>query len=299
MAEQAQSADAPVTANRRHGLGVVLVLLSAVMFSLSGVFTKVIESGAWTILVWRGLIGAILIYAYVLWRRRHELGRQSLKLGWRGWVLAGVGSLASIAFIFSFKLTYVANVTIIYAVVPFVAAALEWLLRGEPIRPATMIAAAICLVGIAIMVAGGIGSPSILGDLVAVIMMLLNALYLVLIRVFTKTPAVLAGALAAFQLFVVGWFFADPLAIGRHDAVFLLLFGAAFAAASILWTEGARLIPAAESGLFGSADIPMAIVFAWLLLSELPPNASLIGGAIVLATVFLYAVRDYRRRERP
>jgi len=299
MADHVQHADAPTDSHGRHGLGVVLVLLSAVMFSLSGVFTKVIESGAWTILVWRGLIGAILIFAYVSWRRRREPRGSNLKLGWRGWVLAGVGSLASVTFIFSFKLTYVANVTIIYAVVPFVAAALEWLFRREPIRPATMIAAAICLIGIAIMVAGGIGSPSLIGDFVAVIMMILNALYLVLIRVFTKTPAVLAGALAAFQLFVVGWFFTDPLAISQHDAVYLVLFGHAFAIASILWTEGARLIPAAESGLFGSADIPMAIVFAWLLLSELPPKASLIGGAIVLATVFLYAVRDYRRRERP
>jgi drug/metabolite transporter (DMT)-like permease len=291
MIDRIHASAAPASSDRRHRLGVMLVLLSAVMFSLSGVFTKVIESGTWIILVWRGLIGAGLIFAYVRWRRRREPGTHSPRLGWRGWVLASVGSMASIAFIASFKLTYVANVTIIYAVVPFVAAALEWLFLKERIQPATMIAAAICAIGIAIMVAGGIGSPNLVGDFVAVIMMILNALYLVLIRTFSKTPAVLAGALAAFQLFFIGWLFADPLDVTRHDIFILPLFGASFAIASILWTEGARLIPAAESGLLGSADIPMAILFAWLLLSELPPQSGMIGGAIVLVTVFIYAWR--------
>jgi drug/metabolite transporter (DMT)-like permease len=125
-------------------------------------------------------------------------------------------------------------------------------------------------------------------------MMILNALYLVLIRTFTKIPVVLAGALAAFQVFVVGWLFTDPLAVSRHDMFYLVLFGAAFALATILWTEGTRQITAAESGLIGSADVPMAIIFAWLLLSEIPPGPSIAGGAIVLAAVLVYAFRGFR-----
>lgn len=279
---------------RHNRMGIVLVFLSAVMFSLSGVFTKAIHSGTWTILVWRGLIGAALILAYVLWRHHRDPGDNVLRLGWRGWVLASVGSMASITFIAAFKMTYVANVTVIYAAAPFVAAALEWILLRERIRPAAMWAAAICSVGIGIMVAGGIGSQNLLGDAVAVIMMILNALYLALIRTFSRTPVVLAGALAAFQLFAIGWLFTDPLDVSQQDVFYLILFGVAFAIASILWTEGARLITAAESGLLGSADIPMAIVFAWLLLAEVPPGASIAGGAIVLATVTIYALRSYR-----
>ena len=41
--------------------------------------------------------------------------------GWRGWVLATVGTLASIAFLGAFRLTYVANVALIYAMTPFAA----------------------------------------------------------------------------------------------------------------------------------------------------------------------------------
>jgi len=61
----------------------------------------------------------------------------------------------------------------------------------------------------------------------------------------------------------------------------------------VLWTEGSRLIPAAESGLLGSAEVPFAILFALLFLGEMPPATSLAGGVLVLAAVFGHAGRDW------
>ena len=120
-----------------------------------------------------------------------------------------------------------------------------------------------------------------------------NALYVVLIRLFKDTPVVLAGGVSGLQLFVVGWFVVDPLAVSRSDAVLLTLFGLSFAVAVVLWTEGTRLMPAAHASLLGSAETPVAILFAWLLLAELPPAASFIGGTIVLTAVLVNAVRDF------
>lgn len=278
-----------------QALGVALVLASAAVFSLSGVLTKVIVSDAWTIACWRGLFGAVLISIYVWIRRDQGPEGSGLRLGWRGWLLASVGALASIAFISAFKLTYVANVAIIYATAPFAAAVLERLLLGAQPRRATMTAAAAALLGVTIMVFGGLGTGNLLGDAVAVLMTLGNALYMVLIRAFHDTPVVWAGAASAFQLFLVGWLLTDPLAVSAEDALLLTLFGASFAIALILWTEGTRLISAAESGLLGAAEVPLAILLAWLILAEMPPTASFIGGAVVLIAVFRHAVSDVVR----
>lgn len=283
------------TDTRSHMLGICLVLASTVAFSLSGVLTKTISSNTWTVACWRGLLGATFIAAYVLWRNWRDTETASLRLGWRGWLLASVGSLASLAFVAAFKMTYVANVAIIYALVPFAAALLEWLLLHQAVRRSTMIAAAVCVAGVLVMVAANFGSVNLLGDSVAVLMMLGNALYMVLIRVFSRTPVVLAGAASAFQLFVVSWFFTNPLEVNLHDGVFLMLFGLCFAAAVILWTEGTRLITAAESGLLGAAEVPLAIFMAWVFLTEVPPAASLTGGIMVLSAVIWHAVRDYRK----
>lgn len=272
--------------------GISLVLGSTVAFSLSGVLTKAIESDIWTVACWRGVFGAALILAYVFWQNRANPTPTRLRLGWRGWLLASVGSLASLAFIAAFKMTYVANVAIIYATVPFAAAFLEWVLLRQKVRRPTMIAATISVAGVLVMVGAGIGSVNLLGDFVAVLMMLGNALYMVLIRVFSKTPVVLAGAASAFQLFVIGWFFTDPLAVSLQDGLLLALFGLSFAIAIILWTEGTKLITAAESGLLGSAEVPLAIFLAWVFLAEVPPLMSFLGGLLVLCAVLVHAVRD-------
>lgn len=276
-------------------LGIGLVLASAMAFSLSGVLTKAIASDTWTVACWRGLFGAILIATYVLWQNRNAPLPATLRLGWRGWLLASVGSLSSLAFIAAFKLTYVANVAVIYATVPFAAAFLEWVLMRQKVRHPTLVAAAISVVGVLVMVGAGVGSVNLFGDFVAVLMMLGNALYMVLIRLFSKTPVVLAAAASALQLFVIGWFLTDPLDISLHDGMLLTLFGLSFAIAAILWTEGTKLITAAESGLLGSAEVPLAIFMAWVFLAEVPPMASFIGGVMVLGAVFWHANRDYRQ----
>jgi drug/metabolite transporter (DMT)-like permease len=271
-------------------LGAILVLCSAVVFGLAGTMTKLIDSDVLTIACWRGLFGGLIITAYVLARRN----KRSMRLGWRGWLLALVGAMASIAFISAFKFGYVANAAIIYATVPFAAAALGWLLLREHVRRQTFLAALLSVVGVAIMVLSGLSGGNPFGDAMALAMTCLAALYMVLIRMFRDTPVVWAGAVSAFVLFGLGWLVADPLAVTAHDLLLLGAFGASFALASILWTEGARLIPATEAGLLGSGEVPMAILFAWLILGELPPLTSFIGGAIVLVAVFIHAGLDWR-----
>jgi len=273
-------------------VGVILVVASAFAFSLAGVLTKMISTDAWTISCWRGLMGGLLITIYAAWLHHRDVSVKSFRLGWKGWLLATVGSMSSLAFIFAFKLTFIANVAIIYASVPFIAAALGWLLLREKTNLRTTVSAGVCVVGVLIVVQGGFGSGNLLGDGIALLMTSGNALYMVLIRVFRETPVVFAGAVSALQLFVVGWFVGEPMLVSASDGWLSLIFGVAFAVAVILWTEGTRLIPAAEAGLLGTAETPFAIILAWLILSELPPMATLTGGAIVLATVVVHAAWD-------
>lgn len=280
-----------------HALGVVLVLASAVMFSLAGVLTKMVDADSWTIVCWRGFFGAPLIAVYALWRDRVTPGEAVRRLGWRGWALATLGSLCSLAFIAAFKFTYVANVTVIYATVPFLAAGLGWLLLRERVRGTTLAAAGAALLGVAIMAAGGIGSGEILGDVLALTMSAGLALYMVLIRLFRDTSAVFAAAASAVQVFLLGWLVTDPLRASAHDLAILAAFGAAFAASIILLTEGTRLVPAAEAGLLGTAEIPFAIFIAWLVLSEMPPAASFLGGSIVIIAVVGHAGRGLLRKD--
>jgi drug/metabolite transporter (DMT)-like permease len=278
-----------------HRLGLLLVLASAILFSLSGVLTKTIAADTWTILCWRGLIGGLIVVTYVGWQGRGEPLAKIFGLGWRGWLLALEGAAASVTFILSFKLTYVANVAVIYAAAPFMAAALGWLLAREALDRAVLSAASLSFIGIAIVVSGGIGTGHLEGDMVAILMAGLNALYIVLIRRFSRVPAVLAGGVSALILVPLGWLAGDPVAVAGRDAMLLVLFGVVFAAANVLWTEGTKRVTAAESALVGTSETPFAMLLAWLILWELPPVTSFAGGAVVLTAVLAHILWTQRK----
>ena len=115
---------------------------------------------------------------------------------------------------------------------------------GEKARPRTLVTATISITGVAVIVGGGIGGGHLAGDLTAIAMTFLCAVYLVMVRTFRDTPVVWAAAVSALLVFPAGWLITDPMTISAHDAVIVSIFGCSFAAAVILWTEGARLLPA-------------------------------------------------------
>ncbi len=178
---------------------------------------------------------------------------------------------------------------------PFAAALLSLLMLGERFRLQTLVAALVSMAGVSVMVFSSLSGGSPLGDVLALVMTFLAALYMVLIRKFRDTPVVWSGAVSAFLLFGFGWLVTDPLAVTSRDMILLAAFGLSFAIAVILWTDGARLIPASEAGLLGSAEVPFAILFAWLMVGEQPPYASLAGGTIVLSAVFAHGYLDWRK----
>ena len=53
----------------QHRLGMVLVASSAAVFGLAGILTKSIDADPLTITCWRGLIGGLLMSAYVRYAR--------------------------------------------------------------------------------------------------------------------------------------------------------------------------------------------------------------------------------------
>jgi len=276
--------------------GGLLVLASTAFFALSGVFTKIIERDAWTILGWRGLVGGLLVLGYVVAAQRRSHRPVSLHLGRRGLILAAASALAGALFVASFKYTSVAVVVVIYATVPFFAAGIAWLWLKERAHARTLLAAGLCVAGVGITVAGNVGAGTLGGALVSLAATIACAIYLVLVRRFHDAPAVWASGVAALLLTCPALVFGDYSAISGHDAALMSLFGLSYAAAIITWTEGARMIPSAEAGLMGAVEIPLAAVFAAFLLGELPTLATLIGGLIVLGAVFGHSAIDYRRK---
>ena len=268
-----------------HVAGVALVCISAVVFSTAGIFTKAVEANAWSVIFWRGLGAALLSLGYVAMRGglRDEIAR----FGRPALFAAIIGASGTAAFIPAFKLTSVTNVVLIWATAPFVAAGLAWLFIGEKPGLKIILTSLLALLGVALTLRGSVGTGHLIGDMLALWMTVMMAAFYVVYRVWPDTPTVLPNVLSSVILLVPGWYLGAPTLTSHPEIAILLVFGLVFAVASITLTEGARRIPAAQTALLGALETPLAPLWAWLLLSELPTVWAVAGGILVLLAVIL------------
>jgi len=267
----------------RHTTGVSLVILSAIVFSTAGIFSKGVMTDAWGIIFWRGLAGAGFTLAYMTLR-----GALSAELkAFNGPALLAtlLSASGTAAFIPAFKLTSVANVALIYGAAPFITAALAWVFIGERPGKRILLASLAAITGVAIIVAGSLQGGGMSGNLLALWMTLMMAGVMVVYRRWPETTAALPAAASSLVLLPVALTFGDPLNAPAHELPILILFGLVFALASVTLFEGARRLPAPETALLSALEMPFAPLWAWLILSQTPATATLIGGAIIIASV--------------
>lgn len=274
--------------------GLVLVTISAIAWSTAGLFTRLISLDAWTLLAWRGMIGAAGIAVAAIVLDRENMLSGFLRLGKAGWLYAVVSGAGMIFFITSLRHTTVAHVAVIYAAVPFVAAALAWVvLRERPARP-SILASFAAFAGVIVMVGFG-QDGSVFGDLLAFGMTLCMAAMMVIARFDQKIPVMHAAYLSALLSGFFCWPFSEALSVSGPDFLLLFAFGLANSALGLtLFTLGARRLPAVETALIGSLDAPLAPLWVWIAFRETPSPITILGGLIVFAAVSAHIVWSSR-----
>jgi drug/metabolite transporter (DMT)-like permease len=104
----------------------------------------------------------------------------------------------------------------------------------------------------------------------------------------SMAPATILSQLLLLIVFVP---FATPGEISAGDGFWLaLLGGGQIGLGLVLLTIGARLIPAAQVALITLLEVVLGPVWVWIALGEQPDNATLAGGAIVIAAIVIQAV---------
>ncbi len=272
-----------------HRAGVILVTFSAFVFSSAGIFTKAVGSGAWEIIFWRGVFAAGFTTAYVMWRGSFR--QDFVLMGGSGWAVAIVGASGTAAFIPAFKLTTMANVMLIYAAAPLIAALLAWFWIRERMTLRVMLECLGAIVGVAIIVQGSFGEVNLRGDLLALWMTVVMAILMVIYRRYPATPAAGPAALSSLVLLPPAIFYGDPFAIPVYDFFAMAAFGLIFAIASVTLAEGMKRIPAGETALLSALETPLAPLFGWMFFAEIPANTTFLGGVVILFAVLATQIK--------
>lgn len=266
--------------------GITLLFVSAIVFSSVGIFTKSVSADAWSIIFWRGVSAAVFTISYVAYKNNTR--REFHSMGITGVVVAVIGAAGTVALIPAFKYTSVANVSLIYASAPFIAASIAWVWFAEKPTQQVVFSALLAVLGVSIIFAGSLNSgseDSVRGDLLAVWMTFAMALMIVVYRRYPKTPGPGPATLSSLLLCPICLMFDNPFDESLRDIAIMIVFGLVFAVASVTLAEGAKRVPSGEATLISALETPLAPLWALLIFLEKPSSVTLLGGSIIFVAV--------------
>ena len=292
-----------VVSPREERVGYLLIFLSALVWSFGGTIARFIDTGDnWAVIFWRSLWAVAFLLGFMAWR---DGWRGTLKLfrdmGLPGLAVAICFATASTSFVVALSYTTVANILLMQAGVPLLAALLAWALFRERVTVATWVAIAAVIAGVAIMVSESLdGAVSPIGDGLALLIAVMFSIATVITRRFAHvrmTPATCLGALLA-AAFAASQ--ASELAVSGHDMGFLFAFGVVNLGLGLaFFTTGARLVPAAVAALIGTFEPILGPIWVWLVHSEVPSLRTIVGGAVVVTALLIHIGLEFKRQARP
>lgn len=282
--------------------GAALVFGSAFFWSFGGAIARYLDMGdSWAVIFWRCLFAAVFLFFFMLfrdgWRGTLSLCRN---MGWPGAMVALSFTIATTCFIVAIDHTTVANVVLIQASVPLLAALGSRIFYRERISAFTWAAIATVIAGVAIMMSKSLdGSVSLLGDALALLIALVFAATTVLTRRYPEvrmTPAACLGGLVAALIASTQ---AVTLAVTPGQIGILYVFGVFnLGLGMALFVTGARLVPSALAALLGTAETMLSPVWVAIFDGEIPDARAIVGGTLILAALIAYLTTEFRRQRR-
>jgi drug/metabolite transporter (DMT)-like permease len=285
---------------RAHRRGFLLTLFGVLVLTPDTLMIRLIDIDPWTMNFWRGaMMAASLIVAFAASRRGETLA-DIRKLGIAGLAVAVIYALNAISFVFAIDHTRVANVLIILASTPLLAALLSIVVLKERVSKPTWAAIAAGMTGVVIVVGDGFRAGTSLGDIFAFFTACALAVTFIIIRRHRHVNMIPAAALGALLSAVLVAPFASPMSVQPESWWLLLLLGFVVMPLSFgLITLGPRTLPAPEVALLMLLETVLGPLWVWLVIDEMPSHTTFIGGIVVISAVAMQSAWRLRGRRQP
>ena len=289
-------------------LAFILVFLAGLLWSFGVVTVRYMVDGhqyVFQYLFCRGISIAIILICFLFYKEGFIFYKNFSKVGLPGLIGGFCLGIAMTGFIFSITMTTAAVTLFMLAAMPFIAAIIAYFVLGENLRKMTFISMLIAFLGVCIMIYNDSLKGSVLGALTGFLSATGFALYTVTIRWRPETPkfttVVLAGSFCAiFSFLMLGTSFESFTTMPVINVYLSLLHGCIVASGLILFSLGAKYLPAAELALLSLMEVVGGVLWVWLPLfgiNEIPSVPVVIGGLIITSAVILHGFGASRKRE--
>ena len=283
----------------QSGFALSAVAVGVLAVSAAAIFIRLAEAPALAVAFWRCAMGVVVLVPFAFYRREALPRGRVLRIG----VSSGVALGAHFGFwVSSLDYTSVAASVVLVCSLPVFVAILAYLVFGERTSLLSFVGILVALAGTVIIVSdGSVGSATFFGNALALVGAVAVAVYVLIgrslrttgvgvlpysILVYASASATLALAALLGEVPLWGysgetWFWLWMVALGPQILGHTVLnWALRYVQASVI--SGSVL-----------AEPVVSALLAWLILSEKPGLAVLLGGAVVLLGLFLL-LRGYR-----
>lgn len=281
---------------RGYRSDLLLVFCAGLFWSTQGLAIRLIEaSDAWQVLFYRSISLSVFLSVVIFFQYGRGFFGAIRKTGLPG-VLGAICLVFAYAFgILAMQKTTIADAVLLFATAPFFAAILGWLFLGERVRKTTWIAIGLAMVGIVVMQGGAIADGNALGNLFAVGSALCFALFTLVLRWRKQgdmTPTVLLSGLFATVICLgITTLQGTGISVPQQDILIASLMGVFQTGAGlVLYTIGARTVPAVQLALLPLIEVILSPLWVALIVGELPTAIVLGGGLFVGAAIICDAL---------
>ncbi|MDR2197931.1 MAG: DMT family transporter [Deltaproteobacteria bacterium] len=272
----------------------LLLFLTALLWSSSGVLVKSVSWNPLAIAGGRGLVAGLTVLAL-------SLPRVKFRHFGPGHILtAFFYASLSITFVCAVKLTSVANALALQFTAPlWVAFLAPWVLK-ERARLSDWIFLAVMFGGVFLFFQGGLSRSGFWGNILALssgFFFGAQALSLRFIKDRSPALAIVLGNILAF--FLTLGFFRPPYP-DLKGFLFILALGVFQMGVSyFLYTLAVPFVSSLELVVITMAEPILSPLWAFLLIGERPSGYALLGGGVVLSAVLAFSVMGLKRDGRP
>ena len=271
-----------------------MTIFAVIILSPDSVLIRLVEDASsevdsWTVLFWRGLLYAAGVSLLVLIKYRTKTIAEFKNIGKGGLLIGFFSGISTGTFVFAIVYTSIANALVIISTGPIMIAIVAWFLLKEKSSLFTWTSMIIVFIGIYIVMSGSFGGDSLVGDFFALITAVMMGFTFTLTRKYKDVNMVPVNAIGGLIAALIAFLMANKITVPAEVVGYIIAMGAILSISFSLITIAPRYMPAAEVGMIMPLETVLGSLIAWYVINEVPSVNALVGGTIVIVTLFIHS----------
>ena len=280
--------------NQKKGM---LLAFTAIMFiTPDSLFIRLANINSWNLIFYRGLIPFLVVFIGLIYIYKTKLLKELINNSWHGIAYAAVFTMTNIVFVISIENTNVANTLIMIAMAPMLSAIISFIFLKESPDQKTWVAITITTLAVIYIFYDALDAGDFLGNFLGLVAAMGLAIGANIIRSAKKISLVPSAMIGKLMVALIALLFVDQIELEGNDLIIVpLMCIMCVAIPFVLITLAPRYITAAEVNLFFLLETIFGPLWVWLVIREQPSIETIIGGAIIIATIAIHSTLALKR----